>query len=210
MLRPRHLSPPVYSKRDYADITMGAEVVLAFTSRARTTEKDSLIPSLFGTGPQRRAAELVFRSRHEADGRCWEIDGGAGTIAVRLAEFLTPTVVAVHQSLQHQLSPRAIMAPRRLTVWAIDRGTVSTNQGFRVESRERRPISDFLVPGRTVPNDLKGGSVVKVMDFEFSQQSGVPAQVFPVATSPKTDLIIVEVEENWGGERTCIQRIAVY
>ncbi|KAJ7717428.1 hypothetical protein DFH07DRAFT_785175 [Mycena maculata] len=174
----------MYSKRDYADITMGAEVVSMCDE-----------PCLhLGEG-------FIFRSRLDNDGRCWEIDGGAGTITVRLSEFLVPTAIAVHQSIQHQLSPRANMAPRRLTVWAVDFG--GSNQAESTD-RERRLINDFLVSGRTAPKDIQGRSVVKVMDFEFSQQSGVPVQVFPVATSRNTDFIILEVEvkQNWGGERT--------
>ncbi|KAJ7736337.1 hypothetical protein DFH07DRAFT_779684 [Mycena maculata] len=191
MLQLRRISQTAtYSKRDYADITMGAEVVLAFTSRAYIAERDSVVPFFWETGPQLRAAQLVFRSRLDNDGRCWEIDGGAGTIAVRLSEFLVPTAVAVHQSIQHQLSPRANMAPRRLTVWAVD--SEGSNQAEST-GRERRLINDFLVSGRTAPKDIKGRSVLKLMDFEFSQQSGVPVQVFPVATSHKTDLIILEV-----------------
>jgi hypothetical protein len=185
---------------------MGAEILLAFTSRAYITERDSVIPAFYDAGPQRHAAELVFRTRLENDGRCWEIDGGTGTIAVRLSESLTPTEIVLYQSIQHQLSPRAIMAPRFLSVWAV----TETNQGYPRESREHRPIKDFLVSGRAVPKDIRGSTVVKVMDFEFAQQAGVHAQVFHIATAPKTDIIVVEVRENWGGERTCIQRIAVY
>lgn len=157
--------------------------------------------------PQQRAAELVFRNRHEGDGRCWEIDGVAGTIAVRLSELCTPTSIAVHQSIQHQLSPLAAMAPRRLAVWVLDG---KTTEGYLAESRERKPIGDFLISGRTLPKDIRGRSVVKVMDFEFVQNSGVSAQVFGISSSPRTNLIIVEVKENWGGNRTSIQRIAVY
>ena len=200
----RPFNPELTHRRDYADITMGACVELAFTSRSYTTE-DALFSALFS--PQQRAAELVFRSRHEGDGRCWEIDGVTGTIAVRLPELLTPTAIVVHQSIQHQLSLRAAMAPRRLAVWAIDWGTI---EGYLVESKERKPIGDFLIPGRTLPKDIRGRSVVNIMDFEFTRNSGVAAQVFPVPSSPQTNLIIVEVKENWGGNRTCIQRVAVY
>ncbi|KAJ6567793.1 hypothetical protein B0H10DRAFT_1965251 [Mycena sp. CBHHK59/15] len=198
------MQPELGHKHDYADITMGARVELAFTSRSYTSE-ETLFAALFA--PQQRAAELVFRSRHEGDGRCWEINGVTGTIAVRLSELLTPTAIVVHQSIQHQLSTRAVMAPRRLAVWTIVGGTAEDSLA---ESREHKPVGDFLVSGRTLPKDIRGRSVVKVMDFEFTRNSGVSAQVFPIPSSPRTNLMIVEVKENWGGNRTCIQRIAVY
>ncbi|KAJ7026469.1 hypothetical protein C8F04DRAFT_1268112 [Mycena alexandri] len=190
------------SQRNYADITMGAEVVLAFTTRSHITEKDSLLPSFYNNGPQRRAAELVFKTRHEDDGRCWEIDGGIGTIAIRLSESIIPTAIAVHQSIQHQLSSRAISAPRTLAVWAVQEEILDESTG--------RSIVDFLTTGSTVPKDLKGKQAVKLLDFEFVQAAGVATQMFPIATSHRTDLIIVEVQENWGGKRTCIQRITIY
>ncbi|KAJ7631941.1 hypothetical protein DFH06DRAFT_1337463 [Mycena polygramma] len=193
-------------KCNYADVTMDARVEMDFTSHSYTM-KNTFFASLFGPGPETLAAELVFRSRHEGDGRCWEISGSTGTIAVRLSQTLAPAAIAVHQSIQHQLSSRTVMAPRQLTIWAIDGGTT---EGQPHANREHKPIDDFLVSGRSVPKDLQGQKVVNIMDFEFAKNSGVSSQVFLVPSSPRTNLIIVEVRDNWGGNRTCIQRIGVY
>ncbi|KAJ7621793.1 hypothetical protein DFH06DRAFT_1143529 [Mycena polygramma] len=192
----------LYRKFDYADTTTGAKVEMAFTSRSHTTEK-TLFAGYFN--PQERAAKSVFRSRLEGDGQCWEITGVTGTIAVWLSQSLTPTAIAVHQSIQHQLSSRANMAPRHLAIWALD-----DREGHKYEGRESKPISEFLVLGQKLPKQIANRRVVNVLDLEFSRNSGLSAQIFPITSSPRTNLIIVEVKGNWGGRRTCIQRIGVY
>ncbi|KAK7024120.1 hypothetical protein R3P38DRAFT_2779665 [Favolaschia claudopus] len=191
-------------KRDLADVTMGAEVVLALTSPA-STEKASILRFADEKRRQRRAAELVFRGRHDNDSRCWEIEGRTGTIAVRLSEVSVPSLIAIYHSIHNASSPRADTTPRLVTVWALDLA-----QDSPAMDPYRRPILDFIISGRSVPNDIKHQGVIKLLDFELAQRSRVPVQIFPVPVSLRTNLIIVQLRDNWGGERTCIHRIGVY
>ncbi|KAF9000044.1 hypothetical protein BDZ89DRAFT_1147446 [Hymenopellis radicata] len=134
-------SPMILSRRDFVDVTTGANVVLEFTTPAIVAQDWSwlgrFLRSLaFAHDPnddrQKRAVEPVFRSRHENDGTCWEIDGHSGSLAVMLSDATSPTAIAVYQPIQHQLSPRtAAMAPRHLA-----------------------PVSQFLVSGRVIPNHI--------------------------------------------------------
>ncbi|KAF9019602.1 hypothetical protein BDZ89DRAFT_1139244 [Hymenopellis radicata] len=181
---------------DYADVTTGAKVVLGLTTPTNVAQDLSWLGRLarnlaLAHDPdetkQRLAVEAVFRSRHETDGTCWEIEGTRGSIAVMLSDFTSPTAIAFYQPIQHQLSPHTgAMAPRHLTVW----GLAAEGESAR-NATDELPVSHFLASGRAIPKDVTADQrLAKLVVIEFKRNSGLPQQVFsnPIVSHASHDV----------------------
>ncbi|KAF9006291.1 hypothetical protein BDZ89DRAFT_1144869 [Hymenopellis radicata] len=213
--------PPATHRRDFAEITTGAQVVLALTSPSITVERVSwfrhhalslLSGCDFDGSRQLSSAQQVFRERDEYDGTCWMFAGKHGSIAVLLSESTSPTSIVLHQPIHHQLSERtASQAARQVVVW----GLPDPEQDQRAPPEHNQNTSGLerftaLGYGTSLPRSIsREAQLIKLGEFEFAKNSGVSRQVFPMHTTHLVEMVVVEVMDNWGAERTCVHRISI-
>ncbi len=141
-------------------------------------------------------------------GKCWEIEGSMGHLAVQLPDVVAVTDVSVDHVPPHLLSRADVgRAPKGITIWALVNDT--TARRFP----ESRSPALFAANFRTPSPIRLTDRFVKLKEFAFDIHSSLHHQFFavdPSASDVQTSLVVVEINSNHGSNTTCLYYVGVY
>ncbi|KAJ3566229.1 hypothetical protein NP233_g7128 [Leucocoprinus birnbaumii] len=199
--------------RNYAHFLDGARVLPEVTSITyRTTSNDWLSKESDLRGHTHRNPPYILSNELFEVGDCWEFSGDQGVLGVFLAEPTSIKSVGighVHPDLVSHTS--ASKSPRKFRLWASHKDQIvipsnyTSKSAFEFSKKSHFSSSSFIKAGETF---------VSLLDFEFNPRFESPFQEFPlIHDSWSSDLkfraVILEVVENWGGERTCLYHFSI-
>lgn len=141
-------------------------------------------------------------------GKCWEIEGSMGHLAVQLPDVVAVTDVSVDHVPPHLLSRADVgRAPKGITIWALVNDT--TARRFP----ESRSPALFAANFRTPSPIRLTDRFIKLKEFAFDIHSSLHHQFFavdPSASDVQTSLVVVEITSNHGSNTTCLYYVGVY
>ncbi|KAK7434741.1 SUN domain-containing protein 3 [Stygiomarasmius scandens] len=142
-------------------------------------------------------------------GHCWSFAGSNGHIGIQLVTPITLSQVTLYYPNARQILPKELrQAPKNILIWALLQKEWLPMLGGELPVR---PMSDFMRKDRKAPSHGAGGVFVAVGSIAYRPEDGTK-QVFTLSEllASKCNAIVMEVVDNWGGNETCIYRIAVH
>ena len=205
--RTYHHPPP----RNFANHRGGASIIPQYTSRThglRRSWKGAFWSYALGYDLENSSINSpeVLLETDLRDGRCWETER-RGHVAIRLANpILISSVVLDHVPLD-SLSPKAAASvPRKISVWIlVEDEEVTTAIGPRETSR----TPESFRKQKNGPVLL--GQFKQVVEISYNVSKGPSEQVFypNPHLNIKSSVVIFDVEDNHGGELTCLCWIGI-
>ncbi|KAK1233201.1 SUN domain-containing protein 3 [Marasmius sp. AFHP31] len=135
-------------------------------------------------------------------GRCWTFSGSTGHIGIALADPIVVTHVVLHHPDHRELSHGLLaQSPSQLTLWSLLPSNAASVGLLEVVSGKK-----FTSP----KNQRSPGDFVHLGNFTYDATSEPQRTVFEVSSEFVSSLVVVEIAENRGSDRTCLYRISIH
>ncbi|KAK7433607.1 Secreted beta-glucosidase sun1 [Stygiomarasmius scandens] len=142
-------------------------------------------------------------------GHCWSFTGPKGHIGIQLVVPVALTQITIYYPNAKQvLSSELRQAPQDIVVWALaQKETLSELGGDLVT----RPANEFTQNTPTSLPAIQGGIMVALGNVTYRPEEG-KRQSFALdkLLSLKSNVVVIEVTSNCGGDKTCLYRVAVH
>ncbi|KAJ8095836.1 hypothetical protein PM082_022729 [Marasmius tenuissimus] len=213
----RHDAATALPTLDCALAANGGSILPGFTSRTLGYEEANL--GLFdyfhyffrGYYPQyaRIVPAPIVIDSHVQAGRCWAFRGSAGHIGISLSQPILVTGITFHHPDHRELAPELLaQAPSTVRLWSLQTDT----QGAGIDAIDVNTNSH--VSAKRFSLDVANrepGSFALLATLSYDPTSPGQRVFYPV-TGPRyiSSIVVLEVTENWGGDRTCLYRISIH
>ncbi|KAK7025512.1 Protein kinase protein rad53 [Paramarasmius palmivorus] len=142
-------------------------------------------------------------------GKCWSFSGPKGHVGIILSEYVNITHVSLYSPHHDELSPIQLQqSPRKISIW------VFLEPGYDIPSNARATVP--AVSFRTLDlvhldsRVLSAGTFLLVGGIDYDPTRGT-RQTFDVgAHQVTTSVVVLEIHENGGSNRTCLYRTSVH
>lgn len=196
--------------RNFAKRVDGACYLKALTSPSYNL-RSSRFFQYFKSKDSSRTTSLSTALDDTMTSDCWEFSGPRGQLGVRLSEQTRIAAVSIIHPHRRTLPPAAAgKAPKTFALWALYSNTTS----FPVDSPSR-DISQFLLSSR--PHSLSyPGKFILLVNGTYDLSLSTTHQYFNVssplygALSLPSDIVILEILDNWGSNTTCLYNIGIH
>ncbi|EIW74888.1 hypothetical protein CONPUDRAFT_77697 [Coniophora puteana RWD-64-598 SS2] len=189
---------------DFALSSAGAQVIHELTTQATGLR----IPFL---SPKVHPPELALKPNKEI-GSCWRINARHGQLGV----FLATPIAVTHVTIEHppkQMSPEIELAPQIIIVWGLvmEKEKNLAAEGITLPS----DLAQALGSRKSPPIALSRDVYAPLAFFVYNISSPNPVQTFPVFEDAKalkimTEIVVVEIMDNWGAGATCLYRVQIH
>lgn len=194
--------------RNYASSGAGARITSELTSPTHGVPKSSFL-GYFTDSLDRKIhipPPFVILEDRISDGDCWRISGNTGQVGVRLSAPIIISHITFDYVSSTLLAPVAIAAaPRNMSLWVF----VDDIPEFKSLAKDVRKItSEFVARGKF----KKAGVFIRIADFQYNVSLAASQQRFPVQRhlSAPTQDVVLRVENNEGGDTTCIYWVGIH
>lgn len=127
---------------------------------------------------------------------CWAFDGFSGYITVQLSTNASITQLVVEHPSESTLS-----APRDIVVWAITK-PIRFQRG-QIHSQLPASVRDTLREAKL------SATLIHKLRFEIGSVGRSQAFNVPTHRGRKVDTVLFQIDNNWGGEYTCLWGLRV-
>lgn len=140
-------------------------------------------------------------------GQCWSMPTTPAQLAVVLPTPVRPSHVTIDH-IPSNIASDIGLAPRNMILWGVIDGHKNQERLNRV--RQHLPRLEHKGPSRALSYTFVP---IARMTYDIGETSHV--QTFPVFDSVRTSsldfaIVVLEITDNWGSEKTCLYRLRVH
>lgn len=181
-------------QRDYALAVDGGKISCRLTSGCR----------VWRLAMGRWSPPDVILDENTQMGNCWSIPVQPVQVGVVLAQQIHPTHIVIDH-IPRDIAADILQAPHSILVWGIVEGAANVE---RLKS-----LGDSV--DQRGPTYSAGHVYVLLARFEYDIHAQYAVQAFPVIEEVRLSemdfgVIVMEMEDNWGSDTTCIYRVRIH